>query len=233
MSELVLFDIDHTLINCGSLPQLRALNTAFQQVYSIRNAFDEVTFTGGLALPLLMEAFRKWSLTGDDGELPPNITAFKQAYLHNLGKFLEDWTAGGTCPGVLPLLKALALNPQVQLGLETGNFREEAYVKLRRYGLDQFFEAGGFGGDHFERPQLVASAIADCQRRSGKTYGPDSVVLVGDSPADIESGKANGIRTVAVATGSFSPQELSQYNPDHILDDLSDTDRVLRLLLGA
>ena len=131
------------------------------------------------------------------------------------------------------MLKALASKPGVQLGLETGNFREAAFIKLHRYGLDGCFEAGGFGGKHSERSQVVSSAIAECQTNSRQTYAACDVSLIGDSPADIEAGRANGIRTLAVATGFYSMEELAHFSPDHVLNNLSDTSEVLWLLLGT
>ena len=56
--------------------------------------------------------------------------------------------------------------------------------------------------------------------------------LVGDTPSDIEAGIANGIETIAVATGAYSPEELGGCRPSHVLPDLSDTERVLDLIFG-
>ncbi len=131
------------------------------------------------------------------------------------------------------LLEALALDSRVQLGLETGNFREAAFIKLGRYGLDVYFEDGGFGGDYTERRQVVAGAIASCQGKSGRTYGPGEVFLIGDSTSDVEAGNANGVRTLAVATSFYSAEDLAKLNPSYVATDLSDTDAVLALLLGT
>ena len=56
--------------------------------------------------------------------------------------------------------------------------------------------------------------------------------MIGDTPRDIECGKAIGARTVAIATGNYSRAQLSDHNPDFLLDDLSDTDAVVAVLLG-
>ena len=96
---------------------------------------------------------------------------FKATYFENLTTLLSNWPKGLICPGVPALLEALASEATVQLGLETGNFREAAFIKLRKFGLDSFFEDGGFGGDFTEREQVVADAISSCQVRSGKSYG--------------------------------------------------------------
>ena len=232
MQHLILFDVDQTLVSIRG-GDVIALNAAFEQIHGITEAFREFTFAGGLDLPLMIEAYRKWGImTVADGEAP-DLSEFKSAYFEHLTRTLETWTEGMVCPGAPDLLKALASDSRVQLGLETGNFRESAFIKLHRYGLGVFFEEGGFGGDHFERREVVASAIAKCQELSGRTYSPGEIFLVGDTPHDVEAGRANGVRTLAVATGNYSVEELAKLNPTYVLPDLSDTDRVLGLLIGS
>ena len=235
MQRLILFDIDNTLIsiNHGNRPQRQTLNTAFEQVYGIANAFEEVVFTGGMDLPLMIDVYQRHGSVAGDSDSLPGISDFKVAYLRDLTRNLESWTAGTVCVGVPELLETLASNPSVQLGLETGNFRETAFIKLRRYGLDGYFKDGGFGGDHTNRDQLVASAAAACQHRSGRTYRPEEIFVIGDSPADIQAGSANRFRTMAVATGSHRLEYLAELNPTYALPDLSCTDRVRSLLLGT
>lgn len=234
MQRLVLFDIDETLVSIGNgnRPQRQALNVAFQQVYGIPHAFKNVAFRGGLDLPLMVEIYQEWGLITGGVENLPDISDFKAAYFDHLTRLLETWTEGVVCPGVSDLLQVLASDYRFQLGLETGNFKEAAFIKLRRYGLDTFFEEGGFGGDHTDRCGVVAGAIASCQKSSGRVYLPEEVFLIGDSPSDIEAGNARQVYTVAVATGFYSAEDLTRLSPSHVLPDLTDTERVLALLLG-
>ena len=169
LQRLVLFDIDQTLVSIqgGSRPQRRALDLAFEQVHGIPDAFRDVTFAGGMDLPLMVEVYRKWGLITGGATDPtdlPGLADFKATYFGHLSALLESSTEGVICQGAPDLLEALASNSRVQLGLETGNFREAAFIKLRRYGLDGFFETGGFGGEYLERSQVVASAIVNCQQ---------------------------------------------------------------------
>ena len=234
MQRLVLFDIDQTLVRIGggNRPQRQALNSAFEQVHGVPRAFEDVAFTGGMDLPLMVEVYRKWGLTSGGLEDLPGLSDFKVAYFDHFTTDLDSWTGGEICRGVPELLETLVSDSRVQLGLETGNFREAAFIKLRRYGLDHFFHAGGFGGDYTDRGQVVAGAIASCQEESGRTYGQGEVWLIGDSTSDIKAGNANGVRTLAVSTGFYSVADLAKLNPSHVLQDLSDTKEVLALLLG-
>ena len=231
MQRLILFDVDLTLVVLTGC-NLLALNSAFEEVHGIPDAFEGVVFGGGLDLPLMTEMYKKWGISRDDSLAPPDLSAFKVVYFDHLAKGLEDWTKGYMCPRARDLLEALEREPDVQLGLETGNFREAAFLKLRKFGLDVFFEEGGFGGDWMTRTEVVADAIAKCQAISGKTYGRREIFLVGDSLSDIEAGQANGINTVAVATGLRDVETLQALHPTYVFEDLSDTEKVLEVLLG-
>ena len=118
------------------------------------------------------------------------------------------------------------------MGLATGNFRESAFIKLHKYGLDTFFKEGGFGGDHPNRPEVVADAILKCQTLSGMVYEREDIFVIGDSISDVEAGRANGINSVAVATGHYDTVKLKALGPTFVFEDLSDTERVLGALLG-
>ena len=231
LQRLILFDVDLTLITI-TVCNLLALNSAFEQVHGIPDAFNDVVFGGGLDLPLITEMYRKWGLTKGEANETPDLSEFKVIYFDDLIERLETWTDGYICPGAMELLEALSREPRVQLGLETGNFREAAFIKLRRFGLDTFFEEGGFGGDWMTRTEVVADAISKCQALSGRVYDSGEIFLIGDSPSDVEAGKANGINTVAGATGRCGTNTLRALGPTFVLEDLSDTKKVLEALLG-
>jgi phosphoglycolate phosphatase-like HAD superfamily hydrolase len=55
--------------------------------------------------------------------------------------------------------------------------------------------------------------------------------VIGDTPRDIECGRAIGARTVAIATGQFGSEELAAHQPDFLFEDLSDTVAVVKALM--
>ena len=178
-------------------------------------------------LSIMAEAYRINNVAEGDRRLED----FKAIYFEHLARILPEWDSGIVYPGVRELLGALESEDGVQLGLATGNFREAAFIKLRRYSLDGYFVEGGFGGDHPERPEVVADAIAKCQELAGKVYERNEIFVIGDSISDVEAGQANGINSVAVATGHYDAQKLASLNPTHVFQDLSDTKNVLKALL--
>jgi phosphoglycolate phosphatase-like HAD superfamily hydrolase len=57
-----------------------------------------------------------------------------------------------------------------------------------------------------------------------------SVLVVGDTPHDVACARAAGARSVAVATGSYTIEQLRETGADHVFTDLSDTRAFVRLL---
>jgi len=58
------------------------------------------------------------------------------------------------------------------------------------------------------------------------------VVVIGDTPNDIDCGRAAGARTVAVATGPFGVDDLRAHGADVVLPNLADIETVLEAILG-
>jgi pyrophosphatase PpaX len=58
-------------------------------------------------------------------------------------------------------------------------------------------------------------------------------VYVGDSPHDIESGRAAGVRTIGVTWGAFSRTELENAGADIVIDAVPELVRSVKRVLGA
>jgi phosphoglycolate phosphatase-like HAD superfamily hydrolase len=59
------------------------------------------------------------------------------------------------------------------------------------------------------------------------------LVVIGDTPADIQCGEEIGARAIGVATGRYSVEELAEYNPYAVFESLADTDAVLKSIMNA
>jgi phosphoglycolate phosphatase-like HAD superfamily hydrolase len=105
-------------------------------------------------------------------------------------------------------------------------------LKLSHYGVWEFFEFGAFADDHHDRNELGHFARARALEIHGEDFPPERIYVIGDTPKDIACGKAIGAKTVAIATGNYSLQELSSHQPDFVFADFSETDLVLEALLG-
>ena len=139
-------------------------------------------------------------------------------------------TPSTPCSGVVRLLDALAGRSELCLGLVTGNLKSTAHIKLASAGLSPAcFPFGAFGNESADRNHLPPLALARAERTLGQPVS--SAVVVGDTPADIQCARVNGLSAIAVTTGPYSMEELDSHRPDYLLADLSDLQTVVRIML--
>lgn len=126
-------------------------------------------------------------------------------------------------------------NDGVHSGLLTGNFRESAYIKLSRIGLDACFSGsvGAFGCHHADRNDLPEIAFEEAKSRFGNAFQPRDMVIIGDTPADVECAKRFGAVSVAVATGYCAEEILRECGPDILLKTLQNPESWARQILGT
>ena len=104
------------------------------------------------------------------------------------------------------------------LGLGTGNYHGAARIKLDRFGLWSRFSFGGFGDETPRRVDVILRGAREGMSRSGAS--PHELVVIGDTPADLEAGRAVGARVLSVATGPYCLNELAALRPDAIFPTL-------------
>src|SRR5256885_14546557 len=158
-----------------------------------------------------------------------NVTSFLDSYVHFLSLELPR-RAGKLLPGVLELLERLKSRPHLVLALLTGNVSRGAQLKLDHYGVWHFFEFGAFADDHQDRNRLGPFARARAKEKHGREFSASEIDVIGDTPRDIACGKALGARTIAVATGTWSRENLARHQPDILIDDFSDVGRLINTL---
>ena len=228
MARIILFDIDQTLLYSGGAGGL-AMRKAFHQLHGIDDAFRQIEFSGLTDWAILKRGMQHHGVLDDDTDQSflGHLARFQQAYYPLVEPMLHEVEGGHLKPGVVELLDALAERPDVRLGLATGNFREAALTKLRHFGLDGYLSEGGFGDDAEDRGELVGIAI----QRIANGAAPTDVWVIGDTPHDISAARANNARSLGVATGTTTTEELRDAGATAALPDLSDTAAVMRVLL--
>jgi phosphoglycolate phosphatase len=151
---------------------------------------------------------------------PENFRRFFERYVFWLDQILRH-SESGTCSGVVEFMHALrALPNPPRLGLLTGNIRLGAEIKLRHFDLWKEFEMGGFADDHEDRDQIAHAALKRGSRVLGSQLRGEQVLVIGDTPLDIQCGRAIGAKVLAVATGGATLDELKRHQPDWAVEDL-------------
>jgi phosphoglycolate phosphatase len=225
---LILFDIDGTLLLSGRAG-LRAMTRAFKEVFGITDAFKGESFGGRTDSYLVSKALRQAGLPDTDEQ----HHRFREAYVPLLAEEIQHPGEGhkGLMPGARELLEALDEHHHLHLALLTGNYREAAQIKLEHFELWDYFEWGAFSDDHADRNHLVPIAKSRAETYDIPPAALDRVIVIGDTPHDIDCARAGGATSIAVATGGYSLEALRSAGADEVLEDLSDTARILKLLL--
>src|SRR5688500_19738603 len=205
------------------------MTRAFEQTFGITEAFKGESFGGRTDSYLVSKALTQAGLP----DIEENHYRFRDIYLPLLAEEIQHPGQGhkGLMPGARELLEALQEYDHLHLALLTGNYREAAEIKLRHFEIWDFFEWGAFSDDHEDRNQLVPLAKARAETYDIPGEAIERVIVLGATPHDTECPRVAGARSIAVATGGYTMEHLRQAGADEVLADLSDTGRVLSLLI--
>jgi len=224
--DLVLFDIDGTLISTGGAG-MRAFNRALLDIFDIDAEYSGFRPDGKTDPLIAKELLAHFGL--EDRWCDPIQEALFSSYLHYLEDEMRQAKDCGlirVLPGVLDLLKRLAVQPDFCIGLVTGNIEKGARIKLEKAGLNSYFRFGGYGSDSEDRTALIRIAI----ERGAQIISPtclQEVFVVGDTPLDIIHGHAAGAKVIAIASGRYKLDDLGLHNPDLLLPDMRPIESII------
>jgi phosphoglycolate phosphatase len=228
--KLVLFDIDGTILLSSGAGR-RAIVSAISEAIGETGPMAHIPFGGKTDPQIVAELLAAAGHQEDPSA--DRLDVICRRYVELLAAELErPTTRTYLMPGVDELIQRLEREDGVVLGLLTGNLASGARLKLRAAGLDPGrFQVGAYGSDATRRSDLPPIAAKRAAPLFGKEPQGESVVIIGDTPADISCGICIEARAVAVATGDYSVEELRACDPYAVFPDLSDTDSVLRAIL--
>ena len=191
----------------------RVFATEFQQP----GGASHLNFSGRTDPSILRDFFKYFGMEPS----PDNYDRFFDPYYFWLDYMLHEME-GRVLPGVVRLIEELKALPEPPLiGLLTGNVRLGAEIKLRHYQLWHHFEMGGFGDDNEDRNQIAVVAKKRGEKMLGRRLKGSDIVVVGDTPHDINCARAIKAPCLAVATGGCTREELAAHKPRWLVDDLS------------
>lgn len=214
---LMVWDIDGTLINgrgCGRY----AMEKSFSTLFGIKNGFGNIKMAGRLDAMILRDAFKNNNIVDTD------ISLFFDTYCDMLEELLMTEEYIEILPGVKNILKRSSKQDNFFNALGTGNIEKGARIKLKTHDLNKYFQIGGFGDEALERWEIIHKAIENAQMIKNIKYDKENIYVIGDTALDIECAKILEVKSIAVATGAHSVEELIKHRPDYLFENLEDTD---------
>ncbi len=211
---LYLFDIDGTLVDTGGAG-MRALQEASHEVFGDHGPELDLAGATDLGVVVSIHAHFGREVTRE------LIDAYFKVYLRRLEWNLSHGGFDGrVIDGVSELLSQLSTRPGVTLGLLTGNTAGGAAAKMKHFGLSSYFAFGAYGCDHADRNLLGPIALERAAAHAGRTFTAGETWVIGDTPKDIACAHAIGARCLAVATGRFDEQALTDAGADKVVPSL-------------
>ncbi len=224
--RLIIFDIDGTLLLNGPVAKDAFLGS-FERVCGRLPENRSIMFAGMTDRGIFKMLLERAEIDGDYETL---FDKFRDEFIARLKQTYPSATQPYLLPGVTDLLKALHEDSRFILALGTGNIRETAYLKLAKFNLGRYFPVGGFGGDHRLRADVIRAAIQDARAFYRWNGSKPQTWVIGDTDNDVFAAHEAGARALAVATGFVDEDVLLSTDAEYILDDLSDTQKVIEIL---
>ena len=217
--RVLLFDIDGTVIRSGGAGKA-AMEAGLKSAFGVKEIRDRVAYSGRTDPGIVRELLALHDIEPTDA----NAKRLNSAYLSNLPTMLTRMR-GSVLPGIEEALRRE--RREAVVGLLTGNIRVGAEIKLRHFGLWDYFPFGGFADDLTARDDVARRALVEAERHVGRRIDPADVWVIGDTPLDVKCARAVGAKAVVVATGWHHPDELVAANPDHLLPDFTHAGELL------
>jgi phosphoglycolate phosphatase-like HAD superfamily hydrolase len=213
--DAYLFDIDGTLIHCADAIHYFSFCDALSTVAGRPLNLDGVTAHGNTDIGILRDAF---TLAGipEDHWRPRLPQICEQMCLQ------VEQNKAGLCATVLPQVREVLQhlrNKGATLSVATGNLERIGRQKLAAANLLELFHAGAWSDTFEQRADIFCHGIEQVRRATR----PNAAILaVGDTPADILAARANHLPVIAVATGTYTFEQLQNEEPSLCLHSFAE-----------
>lgn len=228
MRNLLLWDIDHTLIESRGVG--RSIYERIFPVATGRQLHDLATVHGRTELDIISETLKQHGIEPTEQAIRDVAHALADGYRAATDELAQQ---GRVLPGARTALETFATKIDMQQSVLTGNTAAVARIKLEAFGLDPYLDLtiGAYGDDHHDRTELVAIARTRAEQQFGTTLPVDHVVLIGDTPADVNAALTAGARIIAVTSGKYATDDLRAAGASTVLEalDVSSLRRALAL----
>lgn len=227
--KVVLVDVDGTLLVTGGAGR-RTMNRIYAELWGVENAFDGTRADGKTDPAIFREILRRHGIQVDDESAA--VARIQSRYERAFGAEMAR-SGARLMPGAREAMEALAGLDGIVMGLLTGNLEPTARIKVEHFGLGRLFPFGAYSSDSEDRRDLPPVAVARAEAHTGRTIGLGRhVVILGDTPRDVECALAHGCTAVGVAAARYTARDLEDAGAHAVLPDLTDTASVIRTVAG-
>jgi phosphoglycolate phosphatase len=224
MPRLVLWNVDHTLVDVGRVTR-EAYADAFQRVTG-RPLVRLAPTAGRTESEIIFETLAFNDVVTTEDHLAEFIAALGDAFAARRSSIRKN---GRVLPGAHEALAAVGRLKDVIQSVLTGSIEPNAIAKLTALGLDKYvdFTVGGYGSETYPKAALVELARTRTAQKYGTVIAEGATVLIADSPNDVRAAQISNARTIAVATGNATEAELRGAGADVVLPTLTETNQVV------
>lgn len=219
---VLFWDIDGTLLTTGKAG-VPAWEAAVRETTGRAFQLSSIRVPGLTDYQIAVRTFEMLGVPPVDDLLERMVARYEEMLPSTL-----PLKQGSVLPHVREILESLRTRSDVRSYLLTGNTRKGARAKLTHYDLFKYFPDGAFAEDPGSRSSIAMRAL-ELARREGPVF-EDRIFVVGDTPHDIECAAAIDARTIAVATGGYSVEELSMHDPWRVFAELPPASDFARLI---
>lgn len=230
--RILLWDIDGTLLQStrpGSFRKYFA--PAMEKVYGTKGKISEVSASGATDTQIVFNSLKDEGF--DIAQVASRMNEFIKVLGGEMQKHLDlNEENYESLPGVKEILRATSGNPRFVNTLLTGNVSCGAEIKCRAVGIWKYFEKSlnTYGDVSHDRRQLPVRAGKIFSDHFRFEFDSSQFLVIGDTTADIAAAKYFGAKSLAIETGrGIEPRELKAAEPDFLIEDLRDTQRVLKI----
>lgn len=224
-ARLIFFDIDGTLIyhtHTYASIRMKRYAYAIREAWGIDVPVELPKYEGWIDRGMAWDVVSRYGISRDT--FLAKISVFNTAMREYLEKAKKDAEIYKIIPEAKQLLDLLKEHTHIHRALLTGNVETIAWWKLEHTGLKSYFFFGIFGDEADSKVELGNNAIEKANAYFHAEFLPPDVVVIGDTPFDIECGKAMGVKTVGVATGrhNVTSEQFKNSGADMVVSSLID-----------
>jgi phosphoglycolate phosphatase-like HAD superfamily hydrolase len=221
--KILLFDIDGTILDVKKSGK-KALLDAFSQVTGENCSKIDICLAGRTDAGIINNIMEMLNI---DKNLRNEIITQYIVFLEKNLKINSSFIM----PGIMEIINFISKKDYYVPGILTGNMYDGARIKLEFFELFKYFPFGVFGDIHCDRNDLACEALNRLKHLYGEeSFDTKDIVIIGDTPYDIECGKSIGAHTIAVATGPYSIEELEEKKPDMLCHTLENTSEIISFI---